>query len=153
LPKAQDKAKAGLDKATRPCRRLPRRWASQQQPKRRAAGRGGARSGGGPQGAGRRGREGRASRRAEIAKLEEADRKLDELIKAEKNIADKAKSADTRRRRPEGFAGAGQKQGEVTPPTREVAKDLKALVPEAAKRSMKAPASMDDARAKLDRRR
>ncbi|MGL4555240.1 MAG: hypothetical protein ACRC33_29080 [Gemmataceae bacterium] len=86
------------------------------------------------------------ARRAEIAKLEEAAKKLDEILAKEKGIADDAKKPDGGPKARE----LAKKQEAVTPPTKEVAKDVKEAAPEAAKKIDAAAKAMEGAKKDLD---
>jgi hypothetical protein len=86
-------------------------------------------------------------RRDDIAKLEDADRKLAELIQSEKAVAKQA-SEKAAKDAPE----LAKKQGDLTPPTREVGKDLKSAAPEAAKKVEAGAKAMEAAKSNLDKK-
>ena len=94
-------------------------------------------------------------RRDEIAKLQDAAEKLGDLAKQEKQVADDAKAeavtakndpkADTK---PE-TSDLAKKQGELTPPTKEVGKMVKDAAPKAAEKIDNATKNQDKAKAEL----
>ena len=78
------------------------------------------------------------NRRDEIAKLEDAEKKIGELIKKEKNVADKAKEkADKPTEKDAG--DLAKKQAEVTPPTKDLGKELKDSVPRGGEEDRREP--------------
>jgi hypothetical protein len=87
-------------------------------------------------------------RRDDLAKLEEAKEKLAELAKEEKKIGDDAKAAGDKADMPKTDDLAKQ-QGDLTPPTKDVAEMIKDAAPDAAKKIDEATKSQDMAKADL----
>lgn len=92
-------------------------------------------------------------RREDIAKLDEAARKLEELARQEKKVADdaKAKAEQAPKRQKPDTDELAKKQGELTPPTKEVGESVKDAAPEAAQKIGEATKNQDAAREQLSR--
>jgi hypothetical protein len=86
-------------------------------------------------------------RREEIAKLEDADRKLEEMIKKEGKVADEAKKPEKTNAQ-----DLAKKQGELTPQTKEIGKELEKSAPEAAKHVEDGAKHMESAKKDLDKK-
>jgi hypothetical protein len=88
-------------------------------------------------------------RREDIAKLENAADKLDKLTKDEGQIADQAKDQSQSPRTD--TKELGEKQGELTPQAKDLAKDLDKLAPKAADNVNKGAENMTAAQKELDK--
>jgi hypothetical protein len=86
-------------------------------------------------------------RREEIAKLEDADRKLEEMIKKEGKVADEAKKPEKT-----DADKLAKEQGELTPQTKELGKELEKSAPEAAKHVEDGAKQMEAAKSDLDKK-
>lgn len=86
-------------------------------------------------------------RREEIAKLEDAAQRLGELAKQEAKVADQAR--DLARQNAGDAQALAQQQGALTPPTKEVGKQIEQSAPEAAKHVDQAAKNMEGAKGQL----
>ncbi|QJW92727.1 hypothetical protein [Frigoriglobus tundricola] len=87
-------------------------------------------------------------RRAEIAKLEELKAKLEDLAKNEKDVARAADKAAADPKKPE-TGDIAKKQEALTPPTKDVGKELQDLAPDAAKKVDEAGTKQEGAKTDL----
>src|SRR5262249_24710103 len=87
-------------------------------------------------------------RRDDIAKLVEAGKKLDKLLKEETKIADAAKAPMAKE--DAAAKNLANKQGELTPPTKDLAKELDKTAPKAAEKVADSTKDMADAKKGLE---
>lgn len=88
-------------------------------------------------------------RKDDLAKLEDAAQKLEQLAKAEKNIADKAKDLGAKNE-PAMAKDLAKNQDKLTPEAKEVAKNIEAAAPDAAKKVNEGTKNMEAAKKDLD---
>lgn len=84
-------------------------------------------------------------RRADIAKLEDLKGKLEELAKNEKDVAKDANKAANDPKKPD-TGGLAKKQDDLTPPTKDVGKELQEIAPDAAKKVAEANMKQEGAK-------
>jgi hypothetical protein len=87
-------------------------------------------------------------RRAEIAKLEDLKGKLEELARNEKEVAKSAQKAADDPKKPD-TGDIAKKQDDLTPPTKDVGKELEQVAPDAAKKVNEANMKQEGAKSDL----
>jgi hypothetical protein len=91
-------------------------------------------------------------RRDDIAKLEDADKKLGELAKEEKNVAKEAdKNANQPKADPAANKELAKEQGALTPKANEIAKEIDKAAPKAAEKIAASTKNMEAAKKGLDK--